>query len=260
MTAEVKSTLLAVRKERGFKSAVIFLDENGQTYKRVAASMAFHRACIRDGTKDVRFHDLMHDFASTVINNGGSLYQVQHALSQKDPRMAARYAHLLDENKNVVNFVKGKGTATILLQWGRVEILLMLPENWHFKAIMKLRWLSGGKAMKAKALRLPDNLLDAVKFDGKRERLDEPTAPRKFLRLGAEKYAGDGRACLLFELPVFARTATAPLLFQDFCLLLNRVDQNLLNHVALGQSLIQGTPMPVSPPDHLLNNCFMNEK
>ena len=30
--------------------------------------------------------------------------------------------------------------------------------------------------MKAKALRLPDNLLDAVKFAEKKEKLDEPTS------------------------------------------------------------------------------------
>jgi hypothetical protein len=44
--------------------------------------------------------------------------------------------------------------------------------------------------MKAKALRLPDNLLDAVRFVGKKENLDEPTTLRKFLRLGAERYIG----------------------------------------------------------------------
>lgn len=48
--------------------------------------------------------------------------------------------------------------------------------------------------MKAKALRLPDNLLDAVKFAEKKEKLDEPTTLRKFLRLGAEKYVGDSYA------------------------------------------------------------------
>jgi len=45
--------------------------------------------------------------------------------------------------------------------------------------------------MKAKALRLPDNLLDAVKFAEKKEKLDEPTTLRKFLRLGVEKYIED---------------------------------------------------------------------
>ena len=48
--------------------------------------------------------------------------------------------------------------------------------------------------MKAKALRLPDNLLDAVKFAEKKEKLDEPTTIRKFLRLGAEKYLADSYA------------------------------------------------------------------
>jgi hypothetical protein len=45
--------------------------------------------------------------------------------------------------------------------------------------------------MKAKALRLPDNLLEAVKFAEEKEKLDEPTTIRKFLRLGAEKYVAD---------------------------------------------------------------------
>lgn len=45
--------------------------------------------------------------------------------------------------------------------------------------------------MKAKALRLPDNLLSAVKFAERKEKLDEPTTIRKFLRLGAEKYVAD---------------------------------------------------------------------
>lgn len=45
--------------------------------------------------------------------------------------------------------------------------------------------------MKAKALRLPDNLLVAVKFAERKEKLDEPTTIRKFLRLGAEKYVAD---------------------------------------------------------------------
>jgi len=48
--------------------------------------------------------------------------------------------------------------------------------------------------MRAKALRLPDNLLDAIKFAEKREKLDEPTTLRKFLRLGAEKYVADSYA------------------------------------------------------------------
>jgi hypothetical protein len=48
--------------------------------------------------------------------------------------------------------------------------------------------------MRAKALRLPDNLLNAVKFAQNKEKLDEPNTLRKFLRLGVEKYIGDGYA------------------------------------------------------------------
>jgi predicted HTH domain antitoxin len=51
--------------------------------------------------------------------------------------------------------------------------------------------LFGEAIMKAKALRLPDDLLGAVKFAEKREKLDEPTTIRKLLRLGAEKYVAD---------------------------------------------------------------------
>ena len=45
--------------------------------------------------------------------------------------------------------------------------------------------------MKAKAIRLPQELLDAVEYAGKKEKLDEPTALRKLLKLGAERYVGE---------------------------------------------------------------------
>lgn len=72
------------------------------------------------GIKDLRFHDLRHDFASLLINNGASLHQVAYALGQKDLRMAARYSHLFEENKDVMRFIDGKGTATILRQSGEI--------------------------------------------------------------------------------------------------------------------------------------------
>lgn len=48
--------------------------------------------------------------------------------------------------------------------------------------------------MIARTLRIPDNLLDAIKFVEKKEKLDEPTTLRKFLRIGVEKYVSDGYA------------------------------------------------------------------
>jgi integrase len=121
MTEEVKLTLLRVIKERQFDSDFIFLDEMGQPYTGNAVSMAFHRACKRAKIKNLRFHDLRHDFASLLINNGATLHQVAHALGQKSLRMAARYSHLYDENKDVLDRIEGKGTATILRQSSAVN-------------------------------------------------------------------------------------------------------------------------------------------
>ncbi len=48
--------------------------------------------------------------------------------------------------------------------------------------------------MKAKALRLPDDLLEIVRYAVNREKLDEPTTLRKFLRIGAEQYVAESYA------------------------------------------------------------------
>lgn len=45
--------------------------------------------------------------------------------------------------------------------------------------------------MKTKALRLPDDLMVAVKYAEKKEKLDEPTLLRKFLRMGTERYVAE---------------------------------------------------------------------
>ncbi len=116
MTAEVKAALQNVLRERKVISPYVFTDEKGRPYSRNAVSMSFRRACERAGISDLRFHDLRHDFATLLINSGASLYQVQHALGHKDQRMSARYAHLLPENRDVINMIEGKGTTTILLR------------------------------------------------------------------------------------------------------------------------------------------------
>jgi len=55
---------------------------------------AWHYARAKAGLNDVRLHDLRHTFASTLINNGRSLYEVQQLLGHSTPRMTQRYAHL----------------------------------------------------------------------------------------------------------------------------------------------------------------------
>lgn len=44
--------------------------------------------------EDVRLHDLRHSYASFMVNNGCSLYEVQKVLGHSDPRVTQRYAHL----------------------------------------------------------------------------------------------------------------------------------------------------------------------
>jgi len=48
------------------------------------------------GLNDVRMHDLRHSFASFLINDGRSLYEVQQLLGHSNSTMTQRYAHLAD--------------------------------------------------------------------------------------------------------------------------------------------------------------------
>jgi integrase len=72
---------------------------------------AWSTARRRAGMKDLRIHDLRHSFASFLINNGRSLYEVQRILGHSSARMTERYAHLahdtLLEATNVVGGALG---------------------------------------------------------------------------------------------------------------------------------------------------------
>jgi integrase len=46
------------------------------------------------GLHDVRIHDLRHSFASTLVNNGATLYEVQKLLGHARSATTERYAHL----------------------------------------------------------------------------------------------------------------------------------------------------------------------
>lgn len=46
------------------------------------------------GLHDVRIHDLRHSYASTLVNNGATLYEVQKLLGHSKSRTTERYAHL----------------------------------------------------------------------------------------------------------------------------------------------------------------------
>ena len=51
----------------------------------------------RAGLKDFRIHDLRHSFASSLVNAGRSLYEVQELLGHADIKTTSRYSHLSRE-------------------------------------------------------------------------------------------------------------------------------------------------------------------
>jgi site-specific recombinase XerD len=50
------------------------------------------------GLSDVRVHDLRHSFASFLVNNGRSLYEVQRILGHTQIKTTQRYAHLSQDS------------------------------------------------------------------------------------------------------------------------------------------------------------------
>lgn len=67
---------------------------------------AYRNALKRAGIQDYRFHDNRHTWASTLIQNGVSLYELQEMGAWKSAEMVKRYAHLapekMQENAEVV--------------------------------------------------------------------------------------------------------------------------------------------------------------
>lgn len=56
--------------------------------------LAWDRARIVAGLPQVRIHDLRHTYASILINNGATIYEVQTLLGHHHVSMTERYAHL----------------------------------------------------------------------------------------------------------------------------------------------------------------------
>lgn len=75
-----------------------FVFPNPKTLKPfVSIFYSWDAARCKAGLADVRIHDLRHTFASTLVNNGVSLYEVQKLLGHAHIRTTERYAHLKQE-------------------------------------------------------------------------------------------------------------------------------------------------------------------
>ena len=66
---------------------------------------AFKRIIVRaDIESSFRLHDLRHTHASLIINNGGTLYDVQSALAHANSSISERYAHLSEATRQKTSY------------------------------------------------------------------------------------------------------------------------------------------------------------
>jgi len=113
LSEKAKAVISSIRK----KSEVLglptsrdsFLIKNPRTGKPYNDfQVSFAKARSEVGIDDVRIHDLRHTYASILIQNGVSLYEVQKLLGHSSPNMTQRYAHLNPNNlKQIVNNLPG---------------------------------------------------------------------------------------------------------------------------------------------------------
>lgn len=95
------------------KNGLIFVDRNGNriskvsnTFRRIADEM-FNEG-IKDSRMRVCFHTLRHTFASRLVQNGVSLFEVKELLGHSDFAMTQRYSHLSPEGlQRVVKILEG---------------------------------------------------------------------------------------------------------------------------------------------------------
>jgi integrase len=64
--------------------------------KRIARAngKVWRNALMKAGIKDFRWHDLRHTWASWAVQNGVTVFEIQHLGGWSSSRMVERYAHL----------------------------------------------------------------------------------------------------------------------------------------------------------------------
>lgn len=95
----LSETALAILKRLPNKGGSPFLFPGSKIGKPLNnARKCFQRALKTAGLTHFRIHDLRHTFASLAINNGATLYEVQHLLGHASNTTTQRYAHLASDN------------------------------------------------------------------------------------------------------------------------------------------------------------------
>ena len=90
--------VLAILRELPQRSDVPYVFANQKTLEPYASIFnSWNTARKRANLPDVRVHDLRHLFASMLINQGRSLYEVQNILGHTQVKTTQRYAHLSNE-------------------------------------------------------------------------------------------------------------------------------------------------------------------
>ena len=86
---------IQVLTDLGAKESGPVFTYRGQAMKD--GSTAFNKARKRAGLVDFRFHDLRHTFASRLVQQGVSLYEIMHLTGHKSFQMVQRFATLAPE-------------------------------------------------------------------------------------------------------------------------------------------------------------------
>jgi len=113
-TGEDRSVRLTDRAQRvltglGAKESGPVFTYRGQAIKDVKTT--FDKARTRAELEDFRFHDLRHTFASRLVQQGVSLYEVMHLTGHKSFQMVQRYAHLApDFQERAIGALNAYGT------------------------------------------------------------------------------------------------------------------------------------------------------
>lgn len=105
LTARAK----AILEELGPKETGPVFTYGGKAIRDVKTAFDYARA--KAGLDDVRFHDLRHTFASRLVQQGVSLYEVMHLTGHKSVSMVQRYAHLApDFQESAIAALEAFGT------------------------------------------------------------------------------------------------------------------------------------------------------